>query len=106
RGEHGTQVGASTSDGVVDLGLAGEVFEGAADWSRMSERLSPMVGRAQATRSEADLQLAPCLPAIGKIICVGLNYRRHAQETGAQIPQVPILFSKYANALAAHRDQV
>ena len=106
RGEHGTRVGASTSDGVADLGPAGEVFAGSTDWSRMAERLSPMVGRAQTKRSEADLELAPCLPVIGKIICVGLNYRRHAQETGAQIPQVPILFSKYANALAAHRDSV
>ncbi|MDZ4763013.1 MAG: fumarylacetoacetate hydrolase family protein, partial [Chloroflexota bacterium] len=34
-------------------------------------------------------------------ICVGLNYRRHAIETGAAIPTTPILFSKFNNALAA-----
>ena len=33
-------------------------------------------------------------------MAVGLNYRRHAQETGAQIPETPILFSKFNNALA------
>jgi 2-keto-4-pentenoate hydratase/2-oxohepta-3-ene-1,7-dioic acid hydratase in catechol pathway len=37
-----------------------------------------------------------------KIICVGLNYRRHAQEIGMQPPRVPPLFNKYNNALAAH----
>jgi 2-keto-4-pentenoate hydratase/2-oxohepta-3-ene-1,7-dioic acid hydratase in catechol pathway len=37
-----------------------------------------------------------------KIICVGLNYRRHAQELGMQPPRVPPLFNKYNNALAAH----
>lgn len=38
----------------------------------------------------------------GKIICVGLNYKQHAQEVGAQAPRVPPLFSKFNNALAAH----
>ena len=38
----------------------------------------------------------------GKIVCVGLNYRRHAQEVGAKIPTEPVLFNKYNNTLAAH----
>jgi 2-keto-4-pentenoate hydratase/2-oxohepta-3-ene-1,7-dioic acid hydratase in catechol pathway len=38
----------------------------------------------------------------GKIICVGLNYKRHAQEIGMQEPRVPPLFNKYNNALTAH----
>jgi 2-keto-4-pentenoate hydratase/2-oxohepta-3-ene-1,7-dioic acid hydratase in catechol pathway len=37
-----------------------------------------------------------------KIMCVGLNYRRHAQEVGMQPPRVPPLFNKYHNALASH----
>lgn len=36
----------------------------------------------------------------GKILCVGLNYRRHAEEMGSPLPQWPVLFSKFANALA------
>ena len=39
----------------------------------------------------------------GKIVCIGLNYRRHAAEVGAPIPKVPILFNKFNNALAAHK---
>jgi 2-keto-4-pentenoate hydratase/2-oxohepta-3-ene-1,7-dioic acid hydratase in catechol pathway len=35
----------------------------------------------------------------GKIICVGLNYRDHAQEQGLEPPQEPLLFGKFANAL-------
>jgi len=38
----------------------------------------------------------------GKIVCVGLNYKRHAKEIGMQEPRVPPLFNKYNNALAAH----
>ncbi len=42
----------------------------------------------------------------GKIICVGLNYREHAEEARMPIPVEPILFSKYNNTLAAHRDTI
>jgi 2-keto-4-pentenoate hydratase/2-oxohepta-3-ene-1,7-dioic acid hydratase in catechol pathway len=38
----------------------------------------------------------------GKIICVGLNYKTHANETGMALPKAPILFNKYNNALAPH----
>ncbi|WP_283745327.1 fumarylacetoacetate hydrolase family protein [Sideroxydans sp. CL21] len=38
----------------------------------------------------------------GKIVCVGLNYKRHAKEIGMQEPRVPPLFNKFNNALAAH----
>lgn len=50
---------------------------------------------------EARLQLGPCLPGPGKIICVGLNYRKHAIESKMEIPSVPVLFSKFQNAVAA-----
>ena len=42
--------------------------------------------------------LAP-VPDPGKIVCVGLNYRDHAREIGAELPAVPILFSKFATSL-------
>jgi 2-keto-4-pentenoate hydratase/2-oxohepta-3-ene-1,7-dioic acid hydratase in catechol pathway len=35
----------------------------------------------------------------GKIICVGLNYRDHAEETGAELPKAPLLFAKWGNTL-------
>lgn len=38
----------------------------------------------------------------GKIVCIGLNYRAHVQETNEKLPSVPVLFNKYHNALAAH----
>src|ERR1700733_1321942 len=41
-----------------------------------------------------------------KIVCVGLNYRDHAAETGAAIPKDPILFSKYATALIGHGETI
>ena len=35
----------------------------------------------------------------GKIVCVGLNYRDHAEEQGAELPKEPLLFAKWPNAL-------
>jgi 2-keto-4-pentenoate hydratase/2-oxohepta-3-ene-1,7-dioic acid hydratase in catechol pathway len=35
----------------------------------------------------------------GKIICVGLNYRDHAEEQGTDLPEAPLLFAKWQNAL-------
>lgn len=50
---------------------------------------------------EETLHLAPCVPRHSKILCVGLNYRRHAAEAGMAVPTSPVLFPKYANSLAA-----
>lgn len=41
-----------------------------------------------------------------KIICVGLNYKDHAAESGAPIPKDPVLFSKYATALIGHGEAI
>ncbi|MBV8384662.1 MAG: fumarylacetoacetate hydrolase family protein [Planctomycetaceae bacterium] len=49
--------------------------------------------------------LAP-IPDPRKIICLGLNYRDHAAETGVPVPVEPILFSKYATTLIGHRAEI
>jgi 2-keto-4-pentenoate hydratase/2-oxohepta-3-ene-1,7-dioic acid hydratase in catechol pathway len=54
----------------------------------------------------ADVRLLPPIPRPGKIMCIGLNYRDHARETGQPIPQYPIVFSKYANTVIAHGDNI
>ncbi len=50
-------------------------------------------------RSEVKLE-AP-VPRPGKIICIGLNYRNHAIESGMEIPTSPIIFSKFVTSVAA-----
>lgn len=48
--------------------------------------------------------LAPIVPT--QILCIGLNYRQHAMETGAKIPERPILFVKGINTLAGPDDAI
>jgi 2-keto-4-pentenoate hydratase/2-oxohepta-3-ene-1,7-dioic acid hydratase in catechol pathway len=54
----------------------------------------------------ATLQLAPLVPNPGKILCVGLNYAKHAAESGMALPEYPVLFSKFNNVLAADGEAV
>jgi 2-keto-4-pentenoate hydratase/2-oxohepta-3-ene-1,7-dioic acid hydratase in catechol pathway len=46
-----------------------------------------------------DTALTPPVPKPEKIICVGLNYRDHAAETGSAVPTEPVLFAKFANSV-------
>jgi len=55
---------------------------------------------------ESTIQYASCVTHPSKIICVGLNYRKHAEETNAPIPEYPILFNKFANTLTGHGCEV
>ena len=56
--------------------------------------------------SEEQITFEPSITRPGKIICVGLNYAKHADETGSSYPKSPILFSKFTNALTGHKSDV
>jgi len=51
-------------------------------------------------------RLGPCVGNIGKFMCIGLNYSDHAAETGAAIPDHPILFFKANSAVVGPNDDV
>jgi 2-keto-4-pentenoate hydratase/2-oxohepta-3-ene-1,7-dioic acid hydratase in catechol pathway len=55
---------------------------------------------------ESQLTYGPCVTHPNKIICIGLNYRKHAEETNSAIPQYPILFNKFNNTLTGHGHDV
>ncbi|MFE9362268.1 fumarylacetoacetate hydrolase family protein [Streptomyces sp. NPDC006978] len=52
------------------------------------------------------LRIGPPLGRIGKIVCIGLNYHDHAAETGAAIPEEPILFFKAPDTVVGPEDTV
>ncbi|MEL6744022.1 MAG: fumarylacetoacetate hydrolase family protein [Pseudomonadota bacterium] len=51
-------------------------------------------------------RIGPCVGNIGKFLCIGLNYSDHAAETGADIPEHPILFFKANSAIVGPNDTV
>lgn len=79
--------------------LAGALAQGAA-------ALAPVHEAAHHFYDPQTLVLGPAVLAPEKIICIGLNYRNHAAETRQAPPAFPILFSKFNNALAGHRQPI
>jgi acylpyruvate hydrolase len=52
------------------------------------------------------VRLLPPVPDPQKIICLGLNYRDHAEESGQPIPESPMWFAKFANSLVGDGEPV
>jgi len=65
--------------------------------------LKALAARAESSSAErlqlSALKLSAPVPDPEKIICMGLNYRDHAEETGQDIPQAPMWFAKFQNSL-------
>jgi acylpyruvate hydrolase len=62
-----------------------------------------LLGEVEAVEDEGvpveGIELLPPITRPGKLICIGLNYRAHAEEQGAEPPETPTFFAKFANAL-------
>ena len=54
----------------------------------------------------AEVTLRPVVPQPSKIVCVGLNYLNHVGETGREIPEYPVLFTKFAETLTGPTDPI
>ena len=56
--------------------------------------------------SRREIRIEAPVPRPGKIICIGLNYRNHAVESGMEIPKFPIIFSKFVTSVARPDDPI
>lgn len=121
RTDEGLKLGIGTDRGVLDaVRAAGRVAvtlpvtmeqllqegrEGTRKWNALVSQLQEEQSNTLYL-DESELDFGPCVTRPGKILCVGLNYRDHAEETGMAVPQHPILFNKFHNGIAAHGDPV
>lgn len=117
RVDNETRLGVKTEQGVVDVQASftnetdlpqstKEVIEqGNKATSRIAELLQTHHDKLVYVE-EDQLSYSACVNDPGKIICIGLNYRKHAEESNMPIPEYPILFSKFNNALAGHQEDV
>ncbi|WP_031066153.1 fumarylacetoacetate hydrolase family protein [Streptomyces sp. NRRL WC-3742] len=58
------------------------------------------------TIDPADQRIGPPVARPGKVVCIGLNYRDHAEETGAAVPERPVVFMKDPSTVVGPYDQV
>jgi 2-keto-4-pentenoate hydratase/2-oxohepta-3-ene-1,7-dioic acid hydratase in catechol pathway len=80
-----------------------ELLELGADYERQAWAA---LLRGVVRHDPAHVRLLAPVPDPRKIICIGLNYRDHAAESGVPVPSEPVLFGKYPTALAGHKDQI
>jgi len=93
----GSRVDVSQAFGDFD-----EEFFGGDGLARLSRWLD--AHGATARRVPATARLGPPVRRPSKIVCIGLNYRDHAAETGAEIPREPVIFFKATTSLAGPDD--
>jgi 2-keto-4-pentenoate hydratase/2-oxohepta-3-ene-1,7-dioic acid hydratase in catechol pathway len=105
----GPRAGVLEEDRVVDAwALLGEPHRGSLKELLAAGRIDDLRGRVGDTGAPSHplsaLEVLAPIPDPGKIVCIGLNYRKHAAEVGVDVdslPEVPTIFAKYPNALVA-----
>lgn len=91
-----TMIGAVGQDEVVT-----QLSEIGAFWTDPTASLGRGGAVAGSLRA---LKQKPAVPPTARVICVGLNYRLHAAEAKAAIPETPVIFGRWARSLAADGD--
>lgn len=95
-------VDASVTAKAVDINFKGNELSNRAiiQLSQAEQSQLEIAARKLAnSNGMADALLGPPIPDPDKIICLGLNYKSHAEEAQLKLPEVPMLFAKYRNAL-------
>jgi 2-keto-4-pentenoate hydratase/2-oxohepta-3-ene-1,7-dioic acid hydratase in catechol pathway len=101
--------GVVTPDGVITMN---ERFGGHAASLReaLAGNLMPQIREAaahgRADHKLSDIKFLPAIPNPEKILCVGINYKSHAAEHGAEAPKLPNIFTRFVNTLVAHEGEM
>ncbi|MFZ1971262.1 MAG: fumarylacetoacetate hydrolase family protein [Candidatus Acidiferrales bacterium] len=109
-GDHGKEKsGLLLEDGTrVDVSDAGfdynEEFFGAGGLERLRQWVEKNRGKLRLVEPSVRLGAPICRPS--KIVCIGLNYRDHAAETGQEVPKEPVIFFKATSSLSGPNDAV
>ena len=62
-----------------------------------------LAGLPEVSASE---RLGPCVGSVGKLVCIGLNYSDHAEESGLDVPPEPVLFFKATSSICGANDSI
>jgi 2-keto-4-pentenoate hydratase/2-oxohepta-3-ene-1,7-dioic acid hydratase in catechol pathway len=101
----GVRAGVLEDERVVDAWAAlGEPHRGGLRELIAAERVDELRGAlgnsGAPSHPVAAVAILPPIPGPDKIVCIGLNYGKHAAEGGMEVPAAPTIFGKYRNALA------
>jgi 2-keto-4-pentenoate hydratase/2-oxohepta-3-ene-1,7-dioic acid hydratase in catechol pathway len=113
----GISLGVETDGGVIDLSATAKALglSVPADMDDLLQSgrgqdvisvLKALENKPKSARLVAGPEFAPLVTRPEKIVCVGFNYRKHAEETNTPLPKAPPLFAKYNNALNHHNGHI
>jgi 2-keto-4-pentenoate hydratase/2-oxohepta-3-ene-1,7-dioic acid hydratase in catechol pathway len=114
------RLGVKTEKGILDVSAAAKALkmhapatmddllqnEDGPSLNALVEAAAKSKSAEKAYLKEEGIEYGPVVTRPEKIVCIGLNYRRHAQEIGAKIPSQPVLFNKFNNALNYHNGTI
>src|SRR5207247_6025293 len=108
RTAQGASYGAVTSQGIVDLGrrLGNRYSDLRALLERNGLEEARKAAGSPADYRESEVSWLPLIPNPGKIVCVGLNYEEHRQETGRDKTENPALFLRVAESQVGHKQPI
>lgn len=86
--------------------LAGDLLDTAADWAGPTKTVGAAGASDEFRVERSTVRLGAPVPHPSKILCLGLNYRDHAEEQNKPIPERPLVFSKPSTAVIAHGEAI
>lgn len=92
------RLGVLEGDEVFPIDFSGDMVELISEEPEITRKKNPV--------PLDKVKFAPVLTKPSKIVCVGLNYLDHIRESHGEVPEKPVLFSKYSTGLLAHKKTI
>ena len=104
-------VGALVDDGVCSFKSISDKYSiSMLEFIEQIHELSPEVSKFIDSNPEviplSEIEFLPVIERPGKVLAVGLNYRDHAKETGMDLPEVPMIFTKQSTSVLGHQGEI
>ena len=104
-------VGALVDDGVCSFKSISDKYSiSMLEFIEQIHELSPEVSNFIDSNPEviplSEIEFLPVIERPGKVLAVGLNYKDHAKETGMDLPEVPMIFTKQSTSVLGHQGEI
>lgn len=104
-------VGALVDDGVCSFKSISDKYSiSMLEFIEQIHELSPEVSKFIDSNPEviplSEIEFLPVIERPGKVLAVGLNYKDHAKETGMDLPEVPMIFTKQSTSVLGHQGEI
>ena len=104
-------IGALLDDGVCSFKSISDNYSiSMLEFVEQMDDLSPKVSKFINSNPEviplSKIEFLPVIERPGKVLAVGLNYKDHAKETGMDLPEVPMIFTKQSTSVLGHQGEI